>query len=300
MPSYLFNDTLQSYGAGPGFPNGFDGVGIVFGSNFIDTGSIVSPSPAPGYYEKTGIIYELFGQIAFPVNALLSNNPTSQTSVAFYTLSNDFNPGTVQLCSTNPTSPFAQIVLLQTVIEQDASISLLAPGATKANSLLPLQISNTWMLVQVTAQLSTYVSGGSTYISVLASCAVNGQVLIVNTLFLTTILVSATWNNSATINQWMFSGGPNGQFFSEFAATTDIEPLPFYPNLSGTVHCFDSQMVTEVLAKFPNGNLRLSQAITELTSNSPRNVRMSQSIVELLYNGTIVPTGLGGFYVRES
>ena len=295
--AFLVEDNLQSYSVGPGIPSGFNDVGIVFGSEFLEP---ASPTPAPGYYERQGIVYELFGQIAWPVNGDLTATSAVTTSIGFYTLSNNGLPATLLLSSTNPVT-LGQIVLLQTRFEADGTISLVAPGVPAVNSLIPVFLYDTWMFIQVTASFSSYTSSGNTFISVTGSLAVNGEVMIAGFVFFTDILVSATWNAGFSINQWNFVGAPNGQFFGGFYITDDIQALPWFPQPADVINSLDSQMIIELQQNSPNVVGRMTQGILELNRQvGSRNGRMTQAIVELMHNGVITPIGTGGFYVRES
>lgn len=296
--TFLVDDDLQSYSVGNGTPTGFNAVGIVFGSEFLEP---ASPTPAPGYYERTGIIYELFGQIAYPVNGLLAGSAVNSTTIGFYTLSNNGLPGTLLLSSTNP-STLGQIVLLQTRFEADGTVSLVAPGVNPKNSLVPVFLYDTWMFIQVTASFSQYPVSGVPFIAITADLAINGEMMITGFVFFTSIPLSATWDGGSNINQWNFVGAPNGQFFGGFYITDDIQSLPWFPNPAMTVNALDSQMIIELQQQSPNIAGRLSQAIVEIQRQvSNRNARATQIIVEIMHNGTITPiSGSGGFYVRES
>lgn len=280
--AFLFNDTLQSYALGPGTPTGFEQKGLVFLSQFEEP---ASPTPAPGYYERQGVIYALFGQIAWPVDADLSGSSTATTSVAYYTLkdlTDPGTPGTLQLASCDPVS-LQSATLLSVVFESDGSVSLSAPGA-KINSLLPVDQYADWWLVQVTASFGSITVGGISVVTVTCSLAVSGQVLISGAVLTTNIPVSTLWNTSSGINQWLFTGPPNGVYFGEFAATTTLETLPWFPNPAPTVRSLDSQMVVELMSQF-NPNARLTQGVVELMSNFVPNARCTQMVVELIIAG---------------
>jgi hypothetical protein len=295
--STLVQDDLQSYSVGPGIPAGFNDVGIVFGSEFLEP---ASPTPAPGYYERVGIVYELFGQIAWPTNGLLAGSSTPTTTVGFYTLSNNGLPATLLLSSTNPTT-LGQIVLLQTKFEADGTISLIAPGVAPKNSLVPVFLYDTWMFVQVTASFSQYTLSGNTLIAITADLAINGEPMITGFVFFTSVLLSSTWNGGSNFNQWNFVGAPNGQFFGGFYITNDIQSLPWFPQPATIINALDSQIIVELQQNSPNIAGRITQGIVELQQQpSSRNGRMTQGIVELMHNGVITPVGTGGFYVRES
>lgn len=264
-------------------PSGFHGLGIVFLSEFSTP---PSPTPAPGYYERTGIVYELFGQIAFPLDVDLALYPTNQTTVCWATLSNNGKPGTLNLFSTDPANPISGAQILASVVfEADASVSIAAPGAPKINSLVPIFPYNTWALFQLTAFFGSVLIGGQFYVSITASLAVNGKVLISSGVFVTNILVSGLWNAAPSANQWVFTGAANGQFFGEFAATQTIETLPFYPNPGSPLASHDSQMVVELMEQFAP-NARLTQGVVELMTQYAPHARTSQMVVELIISNT--------------
>ena len=283
MPSYIFNDTLQTYPPGPGFPANFHGLGIVFLSQFS---SPPSPTPAPGYYERTGIIYELFGTIAFPLDADLALYPTNATTVCWATLSNNGAPGTVQLFSTDPANPTTGSQPLATVVfEPDASVSIAVPGAAKINSLIPIFPYDTWEFFQLTASFGSILIGTDVFVTVNCYLAVNGTVLISNAIFVTNVLVSGLWNAAPSVNQWVFTGPANGQFFGEFAATQTIETLPFFPNPGTPLASHNSQMVVELMEQF-SPNARMTQGVVELVTQYTPNARVTQMVVELIVSNT--------------
>lgn len=298
----LINDTLQSYAPGPGVPNQFNGFGIVFNSEFIDTGTIPSPSQAPGFYEKVGIIYALFGTISYPINALLSSIAVQQSTVYWSTLAplgGTSSPGVFSLSNTSPTTPFNQIVLLQVSFPSDNSVSINIPGNNPFNSLIPAFLYDTWHEYSLAVTIGSVTISGVLYYTVTVSMTVDGFPILTGISAVTSIPLSASWNNAATVNQWLFTGIANGDYFSEFAITNDIQSLPWYPNLVMTRNARMSQDVVELIMQPLSRNVRMSQAITELIAQpSTRNARMSQAIVELILQGTF--SAGPGFYVRES
>jgi hypothetical protein len=283
MPAYIFQDNLQSYSPGPGAPTNFNGLGIVFESEFFDFTTGPHPTPAPGFYERTGIGYGLFGQIAFPLNADLAAFPTAVTTVVWATLSQNFNPGLLSLSSTDPSNPTNQTVLLGMNLEGDASVSITAPGATKVNSLAPIPWQETWLLFQLVAGFGSTLVGGTAVVTVSVDLAVGGQILLSGALLVTNIAVSSLWNSASSVNQWIFTGVSNGQFFGEFSGTTDAQTLPFYPFPASTVNSHLSQAIVE-LGEITPSNARVTQGIVELMGESPSNARLTQAIVELIHS----------------
>jgi len=300
MPTYIINDNLQSYSPGSGAPNNFNGIGIVFGSQFIRGSANPSPSPAPGFYEKTGIYYSLFGQIAFPLNANLAGYPTQNTTVIWSALGDgsvSFNPGTLILASTDPSNPNNIINLLEISVESDGSITGSMLGA-KVNSLNQNWYPKTWQIFQVDANFTSDLIGSIHYIGCTFSVAVNGIVVISNAILTSTIQTASTWNGSPDVNQWIWTGTPNGQNYGEFAITAALETIPTYPN-AGSPKALISQMVVEQLLLPSDANVRVSQMIVEqmlLPSNA--NARISQMVVELIKNYKASPSG-GGWLTKE-
>jgi len=298
----IFNDTFQSYNAGNGVPAGFQLEGIVFNDLFINTGSQPSPTPAPGFYEKTGIIYLLFGSIRFPTNVNLNNYITQNTSVWWSTYGDgnvSLSPGTFTLASVNPVSPYSRLDLLSVIFALDGSITVSISGASPtANTQEQDWYIKTWQLFQLDVTIFSLPKSGVNYFAFTFSLAVDGKVLMANNSQTSNIPISTSWNNSATCNAWIFTGPANGQYFSEIAATTDLQTVPFFPNPGGVIHAFNSQMVTELI-KIPLNNARTSQMIVErMKQSNVTNARVSQMIVELIRKGGFALTG--GFNVRES
>ena len=286
MPTFIFNDTFQTYPPGNGYPSGFANNGPIFDSTFINTGAQPSPSPAPGFYEKTGIIYFLFGKISFPLNTDLAAYPTNATTIAWSTLSTAGVPGTVQLASIDPVA-LTGPTLLTFQFEADNSVSLVAPGAPKVNSLVQSFQGTTWDFYSMNVTFGIATVGGTDYITVTANLYLNGLPLMTGAFFQTSVTVASTWNNAPTVNQWSFLGGQPGEYFSEIAATADIETLPFYPNPGSPIHVLTSNVMAEIVNLPPPGNARTSQIAAEFVNlPPPPNARTSQFIVELISKGS--------------
>lgn len=277
MPVIFFDDNLQSYSAGPGIPSGFQTQGIVFVSEFEQP---ASPTPAPGFYERTGIVYGLFGSIAYPVDANLASTATQNATTVWATLSANGQPGTVELFSTDPTNPTtgAQPVI-SVIVEPDATVSVSCPGATKVNSQIPIFPYLTWNLFQMTCAFSA-LPGTPPLLIVGVELYVNGTFML-SASIVTNINVLGLWNGLPTINQWVFTGPPNGQFFGEFYADDTVETLPFYPFPGTPLNSHVSQIITELGMQY-SPNARLTQAITELVTQYSPNARCTQMIVELI------------------
>lgn len=305
MPDFIFNDTFVEYSAGPLIPNSFQAgpgnIGLLFNSLIIDTGTQPSPSPAPGFYEKTGNVYFLFGPISFPINNNLADNVTPTTSVFWSTLAlagNTSSPGVLILCTTNPETPDNPIVILTTAFEADNSLSILVPGAQPLNTLFQSYSYDTWHDFMIIVQLRSLVIDGVSYIVVSLSLMINGLLYFDGVQLVSNIALSSTWNGQATLNQWIFNGIANGDYFSEIAATTDIQTLPFYPNPVDTVNALMSTATVETIQKSFSPSGRTSQLVVETVEQPIRKARMSQAVVELILKGTF--SGQQGFYVRES
>lgn len=301
MPSYIFEDYFNSYSPGPGIPTGFQGQGIVFTSQFIDTSVGPPPTPAPGFYERTGKIYELFGTISYPVNANLAFTGTLQTSVWWETFgfgNTSFSPVLLNLTSTDPAHPTSQLSLLTILIESDGSLSGLVPGAGKKNTLSQVWFPLTWQMFQVRVSLGNTLIGGVSYIVVTYYVAVDGVVVLNNVIAITNVPVASTWDGAGDVNQWNFTGSPNGQILGMFAATATLETIPSFVSPATTIHSLASQLVVEQLKLPSNQKGRVSQLIVEQAKfPSNRNARVSQIIVELMRKNT--PTG-GGWLTKEA
>ena len=278
MPiAYIFNDNLQGYSPGNGVPSGFFENGITFDSEFI-LGS-ASPTPSPiGYYENTGIYYVLFGgPISFPVNSLLSSYGTATTTVAWQGIAISAQvhyPGSIVISAIDPFS-LQGPALLKVQFQADNSVSLLAPGATTINSLVQ---SFTWLDWQFYSLTASYSAVGG-FAVITASLYLNNIPLISGAVMVTTFPVTSLWNTLAPINQWNFQSGVYGYL----GATSDIQPLPFYPSPVTPRHAKATQMMAELINLPSPGNARVSQIISEFANlPSPPNARVSQLIVEII------------------
>jgi hypothetical protein len=264
MPSYLFNDNLQSYTPGPNqVPNGFQLNGITFTYEFINGSTSPTPSPV-GFYENTGIYYYFYGTyVSWPIDANLSTSFTAQTSVAWWGWAQDpqiDTPGSIQLASTDPSNPTVSQTLLTIHFETDNSVSFIAPGAPKVNSLVQSFQYNTWQYYSLTTSFSSTIVGGVQVVTVTASLYLNGVELISSTTLITTVPVSTLWNISPGVNQWNFQSGVYGYL----GATNDIEPLPFYTNPSATINVKSPQMIAEFTNLPSPPNARVAQIIAEI------------------------------------
>jgi hypothetical protein len=269
VPAYVFNDNLQSYSPGSGYPSGFMGSGIVFTHDFVNGSASPTPSPI-GFYENAGIYFSFFGTgLTFPVTADLAMYFTPQTSVAWWAWGQDpqFPPGGLQLVSINPVNPSNTFTLLSIEFQPDNSVSLLAPGATSVNSLVQCFDYFTWTFFSMNASFSSALVGGVSCVNVTVNMYVNGVQLFSSAFLQTTVPVSSLWNASPGINQWNFPTANYGYL----GVTSAIEPLPFYPNPGATINAKAPQMIAEIV------NLPL-----------PPNARAAQLIVEIIIKGLVI------------
>lgn len=282
MPAYLFDDNLQSYAPGSGFPAGFFGNGIGFINQFIDGSASPTPSPI-GFYENAGIYFAFFGTAcAFPVNSSLASYFTGTTTVAWwgFTEGQTFfpGPGSVQLASIDPVA-FIGPTLLSVEFQSDNSVSLVTPGDS-VNSLAQCFDFFTWTFFSMTVQFGTT----GTYVTVTVSLYVNGQQLIAPTTLVSNILVSSLYNATPGINQWNFGNG----YYGYLAATSGIEALPFYPAPSGTINAKSPQLVAEFANLPVQPYARSAQVVAEFGNLPPPPFAWSpQLIVEIIIAGLI-------------
>ena len=266
MPAYIFDDNLQSYSPGTGYPNGFQGNGVIFTNRFVNGSASPTPSPV-GFYENQGIYFSFFGDaLAFPTTPNLATYATDQTSVAWWAWGEDpgFPPGGLQLISQNPGVPNNFFTLLEVQFQADNSVSLIVPGAPTVNSLAQVFDYFTWTFFSLTASFSSTVSGGVTVVTVTVSMSVNGVSIFSGEFFVSSVPVASLWNVLPTINEWQFPTANYGYL----AGTTDIQALPFYPAPGTTINAKSPQMAAE-FANLP----------------SPPNARGSQLIVEIIMAG---------------
>lgn len=289
MPSYLFNDTLQSYAVGNGTPSGFWQVGTVFTSAFQQFAS-------PGLAGNTGIVYALFGTIAFPTNNLTPGTLVTQTSVFWSALGNGVNTGTTQLAYVGPGPTFNTAIPVQVIFEADGSISVLVAGVNKFNSLTAVVQQNVWMYCQLEVLIGSIAIGPNTFLTFDVQLGVNGKLLIdTGGPAISSIVVNGAVG--VGINQWQYLVG-NG-YLGEIVATSDIQTIPFFPNPGSPMHARISQIAVEAIKMNQFRQGRVSQVAVELaTQPTTRNARISQIIVELIMKGGSIKSG--GFHVIES
>lgn len=290
MPSYIINDTLQSYSLGPGLPTGFDSLGT-FVSEFDQTAS-------PGLAGKTGIYYRLFGNVWYPSNTFLGGTLVTATSV-FWEVLGGINAGPGSGTGTfifdyvNPVS-FTGSTPIQVIFENDGTVSVAVTGATKVNSFVPVVQNGVWMYCQLNLSVGSITILGVTYLTFAFQLAVNGQVVINET---APIISAITVDPSVGvgINRWKLNTG----LFGELVFTSGLEAIPFYPNPGSAIYNRNSQLVVETIQMNQFRQGRISQLAMELIkAPNSRNARISQIIVELiLKNGSIKS---GGFHVIES
>jgi len=279
-PAYVFNDNLQSYSPGSGYPSGFDGSGVVFTHDFIDGSASPTPSPV-GFYENTGIYFSFFGDaLEFPPTAAAGSTATGTTSVAWWGWGQDpqFPPGGLQLLSINPGNPSNVFTLLTVQFEIDNSITIKAPGAGFVNSLAQVFDYFTWTFFSLNASFGTTVSGGVTVVTVTVNLNVNGVSVFSGVTLITTVPTSSLWNLISGINQWHFSTGNYGYL----AATSDIQSLPFYPAPSATINAKAPQMIAEFV------NLP-----------APPQAWAAQLIVEIIISGLAISGGVFPEYIKS-
>lgn len=298
MPSQIINDTLQGYSPGNGQPAGFQLKGIVFNSEFINFNTIRPPRPSPGWYERQGIGYFLFGGPAqYPVDNQLSLFPVSDTSV-FWATWGPPGIGILSLLSLDANPPYNGPTVLSFKIEADYSLSSVIPGVPTINSLKQVYFEGIWQFWQVNASIGLTVVGGVTFVTVAFTVIVDGVIVLSSLPVTTGIPAASMYLGSNVVNAWQFLGPQPGAYFGEFSIYDGLQPHPFYPNPGVSVNMRMSQVVMEHIRQPPN-KIRASQMVTEVVRKpSDRNMRASQMVVEIILNGAFNPTG--GFYVRES
>lgn len=292
MPTLLVNDTLQTYSAGPGFPNNFGSNNVIFNAEFINFNTIRPPTPAPGFYERQGIGFFFFGNnLQFPLNANLSSYAVSDTSVFWA----GFNFASFGLLSLQATPPYNGPTLISFKLESDYSITANIPGVPFINSLKQVYFENTWQYYQIDISIGIAIVGGVHVATVQFSMAVDGVPIFVTAGGTTTIPIADMYLNSNLVNAWQWTGS---SYYGEFTIYQGLQPIPYYPNGSATIKMLASQMVMEYV-KLPSETIRISQIVNEVIQKpAQRNVRASQMVIELILAGAF---GQGtGFYVRES
>jgi hypothetical protein len=297
MPSIILNDQLQSYTPGTGIPSQFELTGIAFVYEFIDFDAGRPPTPAPGFYERTGIGYFFFGNnLQFPTNSNLSLYPLSSASIFWAGLG--FPKFSVM--SLSSTSPYQGPTILTTSLESDYSMSVVVPGvAPNANSLKQVFFENTWQYWQITVLIGEIMVSGVLYATIQYQVAVDGiQIFNTGIPYTTGIPIVDMYLGAPLINAWEWTGS---SYYGEFTFYNGLTAFPFFPNESATINMFESQVVAEYVGQPFNINMRKSQDVTEVVQKpSDRNMRKSQDIIELIVHGNFNPGGTGGFYVRES
>ena len=303
MPTFVFNDDFSSYPLGPGFPSGWANNGSASG----EFDQPASPTPAPGYYEKSGNIFKLTGQMEFPPSSSLGG-VSNETTVWWTTIgipdvaTAAFSVGQLELCSTNPTTQ-AQAGLVSVILEADYTISVAVNGAAKVNTEQQVIFPFTWQQIQFNAIFGSQIVGGINLVTVAFSLAVNGAIWInrLGSPVISGTQVANLWNAASSFNQWLLTGanqlGAN-TYFSEIAATTTNESVPSYPNPALTVNSLVSQLAIDVIKVPPFVDGRVTQVIVE-TAKIPttRFARMTQIIVEIIKQKSITA---GGWNVYEA
>lgn len=260
-PAYVFNDDLQSYSPGSGYPSGFHGSGVVFGHNFVNGSASPTPSPV-GFYENTGIYFDFFGDdVTFPDDTLLAGFATDSTTVSWWAWGQDpqFPPGGLQLISVNP-GTLAQQTLLKVQFELDNSVTLIAPGAANINSLFQVFDYFTWTFFSLSAFFSSTIIGGTTVVTVTVNMYANGVPIFSSVNIITTVPVVTLWNLLPGINQWNFPTA----FYGYLAATSDIQSLPFYPAPAVSINAKSTQMIAEFANLPAKPHARAAQLIVEI------------------------------------
>jgi hypothetical protein len=278
MPAYVFNDNLQSYSPGSGYPNGFFGNGVIFQNEFISGSASPTPSPV-GFFENTGIYFAFAGDtLTYPVDTSLGGG-TSQTSVAWWGFGKDpqFAPGGLTLVSASPVSPYPGVTLLTVQFETDNSISVIAPGAQSINSLIQAFDYFTWTFFSVTASFGQTLVGSIEVVTVTVSVYVNGVPLISGVTLVTNYPVASLWNGSPGINQWNFITA----IYGYLAGTTDLQALPFYPAPVSPITAKAPQLIAE-FANLPN----------------PPYAWTPQLIVEIIIAGFVQAGGVFPEYIK--
>lgn len=288
--AYLVQDNFQSYSPGNGYPSGFVNNGTVFQSYFTDASSIAQPPDFDTFWERSGIIYVLQGDIQYPVLADTGSTLSTDTSVFWATLGSGAQFGSpigmASLYNATP-APALSTEVMTLVLESDASITISAPGAVSVNTLLPFFSANCWTYFQMDVSCSAYLSGGVAYLQLTVSLAVNGNVVISGAVFQTTLAVLGLPTGTAQVSQWGYQGGSslNKSYFGEFAITNDLQAFPTWPFPGSPINNRISGVNTEVV-KIPDTsvrNMRLSGANTEVVkAPSNRNMRLSQLVVEII------------------
>lgn len=282
--SVLINDNFSGYTPGPSqFPTGFQGSGIVFNTSIVVPGS---PTPAPGFYEKTGNLYILFGEIVYPTTANLASTVGTQTTAWWTTLTpnaTNCSGGTLSVAITDPIAPHNRTNLINVVCQVDGSVSLVIPGvSTILNTLTQVIFPYTFQIFQLDVLVGTAIIGGTTYITVTPGLAVNGIVYFSGIPYTTNIISSAS-PIGADLNSWYFNGPANGVYWSEIVILDTLASLPSYQNPVTPLHAFESQIILETMELPNNQNARLTQSIVEvakLPNNS--NARLTQAVIEII------------------
>lgn len=288
--AYLVQDNLQSYSPGNGYPNGFVNNGTVPESFFVDASSIGAPPGYDTFYERSGILYGLEGAIQWPALADTGSTPTATTTMIWATLGTGQQFGSIigraSLYNATPSPAISAEVLTMTV-EQDASITISAPGAVSVNTLLPFFMANVWTYFQLEVQCGSYSSGGITYLQLTVSLAINGKTIISGAVLSTDLVVLGLPTGTAEVSQWGFQGGSSISwcYFGELAIANTLLPFPTWPFPGSPINTRLSGLNTEVVLTPASAarNMRLSGANTEVVkAPSNRNMRLSQLVVEII------------------
>lgn len=301
-PTPIINEQFKIYSPGQFMPNHFHNIGIVFNSQIIDTSEITPPSPAVGFYERTGNIYNLFGTIATPENSNLDQQIFNST-VNLWTLSSGIGvPCTVQFNSTDP-STFQAQPLLSTRWELDGSFTAIVPGGNFVNTLVPNFQYNTWLYVQVTVGFSVdkiSVAHPLGIVVCIVSIAIQGQVLVSEHILDSDVDVGSLWDQGADMNQWYIIGPANGQYLAEIAIYNASTAVPIFPNPDSSPIKMHMSQVAGEYANTIHPQLRLSQLPVEIAKANVFSMRMSQIIVEIAKASGGGPSVGQGFVVKES
>lgn len=284
--SYFVKDNLQGYAPGSGFMSGWYANGIVFVSEFVEASSIAEPPGFNTFWERPGIIYELFGNAAYPTLASTGSTLTSDSSIFWATLgTGGTGPIMVSLYNASPVpTPGAAINVLSMVLQPDASISITAPGATPVNTLLPYYFANVWMYFQLEVSCGSYTSGGQTFLSIQVALAINGETVISGVTMLTNLIVANLPSGTPQISQWGIENAQLGtSFLGEIAFTNDLQPFPTWPFPASVVNMRISGVNSELIKAPSSRNMRVSGFNSELIkAPSNRNMRLSQLVVEVI------------------
>lgn len=303
--STLWDDDFSGYT--PGSNNVLNWYDPGNDARIVAFSTMTGSSQAPGFYEQTGQGYHLSGDQIFYENLTAQDHTQiswlgwgSVYNVAVFnanlSLGTGSNAAQGQLiCALSLNSDYTMQLFVSSTLGSPIGVFPIA--------VTPQQVwwPGVWQYFQLNIITNTVLVGGTGFVGVTASLALEGTQIMSGTAT-TNLDVASLWTGLANFNQWTYGGAPGANgYLGNFTGIVG-SPLPafgVFPH-PGVPDAFLTQGVVEAML-MPDASVRqarVTQGVNELIklpSSSVRQARMTQGVVEILLRS--VP---GGWFVYEA